>query len=85
MKWRSVGRAAVIMLAAAEMALAACAPAMSQEPKPPKPPTPQAPAQESARSAPPDTTHYVRPLIPEDRMTTPLPKTRRPERSLAPH
>jgi hypothetical protein len=32
------------------------------------------PAQESAKSSPPDMTHYVRPVIPEDRMPTPLSK-----------
>jgi hypothetical protein len=68
MKWRSVSDVAVMMLA---VALAACAPAMSQEPNLP---IPQAPAQESSRSSPPDTTPYVRPAIPEDTMKTLLPK-----------
>jgi hypothetical protein len=40
-----------------------------------KPETPQAPDRHSGRSSPPDTTPYVRPLIPEDRMTTPKPQT----------
>ena len=69
MKWRSAARVAATALAVMEVALAACAPALSQEPK-----SPQVP--ESARSFPPDRTPYVRPAIPEDRLKTPLPKPR---------
>jgi len=68
MKWRSVGRVAAKALAVVDIALVACVPAMGQEPKPP---LPQGLAQESAKSSPPDTTPYVRPVIPEDTMKTP--------------
>jgi hypothetical protein len=44
-------------------------PAMSQAAKPGTGPVP---AQESPRSFPPDTTPYVRPVIPEDTLKTPL-------------
>ena len=64
MKRHSVGHVAAMVLAAADM-LGIMRPAMSQNPKPVP-----APAQE--RSAPPDTTPYVRPVIPEDTMKTPL-------------
>jgi hypothetical protein len=61
---------AAMVLAAADM-LGGMRAAMSQEPKPAIAP---APAQESPRSSPPDTTPYVRPVIPEDTMNTPLPR-----------
>jgi hypothetical protein len=70
MKWRSVGHVAAMVLALADMA-GGMRPAMSQEPKPAIPP---APAKESTRSSPPDTTSYVRPVIPEDSIKTPLPR-----------
>src|SRR5262245_34060695 len=65
MRRRSViGLAAA--LATAKISLAICGAATGEESKP------AAPSRESARSFPPDTTPYVRPAIPEDRVNTPL-------------
>ena len=65
----SVAQAAAIVLAVADIGLGMSA-AMSQGMKPT---TSKAADPESARSFPPDTTPYVRPAIPQDRMSVPNP------------
>jgi hypothetical protein len=67
MKCRSSGHVVAMVLAVTDIA-GFLTPAMGQ---PQKPETPQAPDQESPQSSPPDTTPYVRPVIPADRMRTP--------------
>jgi hypothetical protein len=66
--WPLAARVARTALAMAAMMLAACASAMSQGATPP-----QAPARPPGKSSPPDTTRYIRPAIPEDRLNKPPP------------
>jgi hypothetical protein len=68
MKLHSPARVSVTVLGLAGM-LGSIHPAMSQAQKPATAPVP---AQESPRSFPPDTTPYVRPVIPEDTLNAPL-------------
>ena len=63
MKSRVLARVAVVVLAVASAAQAGPLPAIGEEPKRP---APEAPAQIPGRSSPPDTTPYVRPVIPDD-------------------
>lgn len=67
MKCCSAGHVVAVALSSAAGLLS---PAMSQTPKPE---IPQATGREPGRSSPPDTTPYVRPVIPEDCLRTPLP------------
>jgi hypothetical protein len=71
MNCRSAGHVVAVVLAVADFG-GLLSPAMGQGSNPE---TPQAPDRNSGRSSPPDITPYVRPLIPEDRMTTPKPET----------
>jgi hypothetical protein len=67
MKCRIAGQVTAMVLALTEIA-GLKSPSIGQAVKPA---TPQSPDRDSGRSSPPDTTPYVRPVIPEDRMTTP--------------
>jgi hypothetical protein len=67
MKCRIAGQVAAMVLALTEIA-GPQSPSIGQAAKPA---TPQRPDRDSGRSFPPDTTPYVRPVIPEDRMRTP--------------
>jgi hypothetical protein len=67
MKCRSAGHVVAMVLAVTDIA-GLLTLAMGQ---PQKPETPQAPDHESPQSSPADTTPYVRPVIPEDRIRTP--------------
>jgi hypothetical protein len=75
MKCRSAGHVVAMVLAVTDIA-GLLTLAMGQ---PQKPETPQAPDHESPQSSPPDTTPYVGPVIPEDRIRTPLPSAPRSE------
>jgi hypothetical protein len=69
MKCRTAGRVATVMIALADIAgLRSAAMGQAQKPE-----ASRAPNQNSARSSPPDTTPYVRPVIPEDRIWAPSP------------
>lgn len=64
----SLAQVSITVFAIADVALGMSA-AMSQGLNPAA--SPKAADQDSARSFPPDTTHYVRPVIPEDRVSVP--------------
>jgi hypothetical protein len=64
MKRRSAGHVLAMALAVVDIT-GLLSPAMGHGPKPE---TPRTPDHDSGRSSPPDTTPYVRPVIPEDRM-----------------